>query len=251
MLDYALKNALGLVEFREDGEGNVDARGTAALLLRPPLLDALNVLGLLHLAGQALLIVGGEEAHLPDLAEVHANRIVTALLVFQGHLIRFSIYLHLPRCQKFSGLTGWPGPCSRQEIGKLLLLRGNLGETYVIVVRRINEVIGARVAQHGAPEGNELPIFASLGSARHPVCHLSWSACSLVSRALCSGRRYTLRPGFMSSTRAVAASRARSASWLPGSVHCWTNLASFGRAGRSGFLLMLGQSRAAGELLHL
>jgi hypothetical protein len=173
------------VELVEDGESNVDARGTVAVLLRPLLLDTLNVLGLLHLAGQALLILGGEEVHLPDLAEVHADRIVNALLVFQGHPIRFSLWLllridlHLRRCQEFSGLTGWPRLCSRQDRDNLLLLGANLGETWhlppglVIVVRRINELVGARTAQRLVPEGNVLPIFAALGSARHPVCHLS------------------------------------------------------------------------------
>ncbi len=49
----------------------------------PALLDALDVLALLHLAGEALLVIGGEQVHLADLAQVHADGVVDPFLLFE------------------------------------------------------------------------------------------------------------------------------------------------------------------------
>src|SRR5262249_20856210 len=43
-----------------------------------------NVLALFHLAGEALLVGGGKQEDLADLPQVHADRVVDALLVLEG-----------------------------------------------------------------------------------------------------------------------------------------------------------------------
>src|SRR5437588_168125 len=61
--------------------GRIGRAGGPAHALQPRLAQPVDVLALLHLAGEPLLVVGGEQRDLADLAQVHADRVVDPLLV--------------------------------------------------------------------------------------------------------------------------------------------------------------------------
>ena len=80
-----VEDRLQLRELLEEHEDDLDGRGRRRRAPSTQVsLDGLDVLAFLHLAGEVLLVGGGEEEDLADLAQVHAHRVVDALLVFQG-----------------------------------------------------------------------------------------------------------------------------------------------------------------------
>ena len=84
VLHGEVEHRLEQAELLEQGHGDVDGAGLGVALLTPGVLDRLDVLTFLHLACETLLVRGGEEEDLADLAQVHADRVVDALLVLEG-----------------------------------------------------------------------------------------------------------------------------------------------------------------------
>ena len=95
VLDAQVEHGLQRAELLEQRQRHLDRGRLAAVLLAPGVLDLLDVLTFLHLAGEVLLVRGREEEDLADLAQVHAYRVVDALLVLQGDtaLSGFALFL--------------------------------------------------------------------------------------------------------------------------------------------------------------
>ena len=94
VLDRQVQHRLKRAQLLEQRQRDLDRGRLGTVFLAPHVLDLLNVLAFLHLAGEMLLVRGGKEEYLADFAQVHTYRVVDALLVFQGNaaLGRFALF---------------------------------------------------------------------------------------------------------------------------------------------------------------
>ncbi len=71
------------MHFLQQSDRHVHGSGRVAVEFLPVLLKTLDMLAVFHLTGESLLILGGEQMHLADLAEIHPYGVVDAFLLCQ------------------------------------------------------------------------------------------------------------------------------------------------------------------------
>ena len=90
ILHGGVERPLMLCQLIQHSEEDLRTRWPLAVLIDPPMLYRLDVFAFLHLARQPLFVGPGKEIDLADLAQVHADRVIHAVLRLELGVLLFS-----------------------------------------------------------------------------------------------------------------------------------------------------------------